>query len=163
MAGVVGEEATLVLIKPDAIQKGLVGVTISYLERLKLDVIGAKAVRVTREMAEEHYAQLRSKPFFGDLIDHLTGKIHNTNYVLVLVFWGPKAIERVRQVTGATNPDKADPMTIRGALGRNSATNIMENVIHASADTTEAQREIRLWFKQDELLMPISQSEQCAT
>ena len=71
------------------------------------------------------------------------------------MLWGPDAIERVRQVTGATNPEKADPMSIRGAYGRNLSTGLMENVLHASSDPMEAAREIRLWFQPHELLRDI--------
>ncbi len=149
-------ETTLVVIKPDAIQRGLTGHVLTRIEQLKLHIIGAKAARVSRDLAEEHYKHLRHKDFFNDLLDHLTGKIHGTSYVLVFVFWGPDAIERVRQVTGATHPEKADPMSLRGSFGRMTAAGIMENIIHASADRTEADREIALWFRPEELLsLPI--------
>jgi nucleoside-diphosphate kinase len=148
-------QATLVVIKPDALQKGLAGAAITKLEPLKLEIIGAKAVRVSQELAEEHYKHIRQKPFFRETVDHLKGAVHGTPYVLALVFWGPDAIERVRQVTGATNPEKADPMSIRGSFGRNLASGLMENVLHASSDPAEAQREIALWFKPDELLRDV--------
>ena len=150
------EQATLVVIKPDAIQRGLTGFVFSRLEQLRLHVIGAKALRVSRAMAEEHYRHLKEKVFFNDLLDHLTGKLHGTSYVLAFVFWGPDAIERVRQVTGATHPEKADPMSLRGAFGRMTTPGIMENIIHASADPQDAAREIALWFRADELLTPPS-------
>ena len=144
-------QATLVVIKPDAIQRGLVGAAISKLEPLQLEIIGAKTLPVSRELAEEHYKYIRQKPFFAETIEHLCGTLHGVRYVLAFVLWGPDAIERVRQVTGATNPEKADPQSIRGALGRNLSTGLMENVLHSSSDPTEAQREIRLWFKPQEL------------
>jgi nucleoside-diphosphate kinase len=147
-------ESTLVVIKPDAIQRGLTGLALSRLEHLRLHIIGAKAMRVSREMAKEHYHHLQEKAFFDELLDHLTGKLHGTSYVLAFVFWGPDAINRVREVTGATHPEKADPMSLRGAFGRMTTTGIMENILHASADRSEAEREILLWFKPQELLSP---------
>jgi nucleoside-diphosphate kinase len=146
------QQATLVIVKPDAICRGLMGAALSRLEPLRLEIIGAKVVRVSQELAEAHYQHIRGKPFFRDTVEHLRGTLHGVPTVLALVFWGPDAVERVRQVTGATNPEKAEPMTIRGALGRNTARGLMENVIHASSDPAEAEREIRLWFKPEELL-----------
>ncbi len=146
------KEATMVIIKPDALQKGLMGAALSRLETLKLEIIGAKVMRVSRAQAEEHYKHLRDKPFFGELLDHIQGKLHDTPYVVVFVFWGERAIGRVRELVGATHPEKADPMSIRGALGRMTESGIMENVLHSSSDAEEAEREIGLWFKPGELL-----------
>lgn len=147
-----GRQATLVLIKPDAIRRGLTGAVLSRLDALQLEIIGAKTVRVSRQLAEAHYQHLRDKPFFSELLDHLQGKLHDTAYVLAFVYWGPDAIARVRQVTGATHPEQADPLSIRGSMGRITASGLMENLLHASADPREAQREIRLWFRPQELL-----------
>ena len=144
-------QATLVVIKPDAIKRGLIGAVISKIEPLQLEVIGAKALPVSRELAEAHYKSIREKAFFGEAVEHLRGTLHGVSYVLAFVLWGPDAIERVRQVTGATNPEKAEPCSIRGALGRNLSTGLMENVLHSSSDPAEAEREIRLWFKPQEL------------
>jgi nucleoside-diphosphate kinase len=149
------EQATLVVIKPDAIRRGLTGVVLSYIDALHLDIIGVKAMRVDRATAEEHYKHIRSKPFFEETVDYMQGKLHGTSYVLALVFWGENAIERVREVAGATHPEKAEPASIRGALGRMLTTGLMENVLHASSDPLEADREIRLWFKPEELLRPL--------
>lgn len=145
-------EATLVVIKPDAIRRGLAGCVLSRLEVLRLEIIAAKAVRVGRELAEEHYKELRGKPFFEELLDHIQGKLHQTNYVLVFVFWGEDAIARVRDVAGATHPEKADPCSVRGSLGRMTMTGVMENILHASSNAAEAEREIKLWFSPQELL-----------
>lgn len=150
------DQATLIIIKPDAIQKGLAGAAFSRLEPLKLDIIGAKVVQVSHELAEEHYKHIKDKPFFRETVEHLEGTLHGVSYVLAFVLWGPDAIERVRQVTGATNPEKAEPMTIRGALGRNLSSGLMENVLHASSDPVDAQREIALWFRPEELLRDLS-------
>ncbi len=146
------DQATLVLIKPDAIKRGLTGTVLSRLDVLRLDVIGAKVVRVDRALAEEHYQNIRSKPFFEETVEYIQGKFHGTPYVLAFVFWGENAIERVRQAAGATHPEKADPASIRGSFGRMMTTGLMENVLHASSDPNEAEREIRLWFKPHELL-----------
>ena len=150
-------QATLVIMKPDAIQRGLMGAVLSRLETLQLEVIGAKTVCVTKALAQEHYRHLRDQPFFGELIDYLQGKLHGTRFVLALVLYGPEAIERVRQAAGATHPEKADPLSLRGSLGRMTTSGVMENLLHASADPAEAQREIALWFKPEELLHGVSE------
>lgn len=147
------EDATLIIIKPDAIRRGLVGAVISRLvDELRLEIIGAKAVRVSQALARAHYRQLRDKPFFAELVDYLQGKLHHTSSVLVLVLRGERAIERVRRATGATHPEQADPTSIRGAWGRMTSAGLMENVVHASSDQREAEREITLWFRPQELL-----------
>lgn len=145
-------QTTFVLIKPDAIRRRLVGAVLSRLETLGLEILGAKAVRVTKTLAEEHYRHLKQQPFYGELIELLEGKLHGTSYVLALVLWGPGAIARVREAAGATHPEQADPTSIRGALGRVTGAGVMENVLHASSDEGEAHREIALWFKPSELL-----------
>ena len=150
-----GGQATLVIIKPDAIRRGLTGAVLSRLDVLRLEIIGAKVVQVSKELAEEHYVHIREKPFFSETVEHLRGKLHQTSAVLAFVFWGPDAIERVRQVTGATHPEKAEPTSIRGSLGRMTTSGLMENVLHASSDPTEAEREIRLWFRPEELLREV--------
>lgn len=152
------EQATLVLIKPDAIRRGLAGVVLSRLETLQLEVIGAKAVRVSEALAREHYKQLAGKPFFSQLVEYLQGALHDTRYVLAFVFWGDNAVEGVRRLTGATHPEQAQPTSIRGALGRMTSDGLMENILHASADPDEADREIRLWFTPQELLRELPAS-----
>jgi nucleoside-diphosphate kinase len=150
------DQATLVLIKPDAIQRGLIGAVFSRLDKLQLEVIGAKAVRVGKGLAQEHYKGIRGKPFFDETVDYLQGKRHGTTYVLAFVLWGNGAVERVRQLAGATHPEKAKPISIRGSLGRITTSGLMENVLHASSDVEEAEREIRLWFEPHELLRALS-------
>lgn len=145
-------EATLVVIKPEAMCRGLAGHVLSRLEELQLDIVGAKAVRVTRALAEAHYQALRDKPFFAELLEHIQGNLHGVSSVLAFVFSGPDAVTRVRELTGATHPEKADPRSIRGALGRMTTSGLMENILHASSTPEEAEREIRLWFKPEELL-----------
>lgn len=148
------QQATLVLIKPDAVQRRLMGAVLSRLETLDLKLIGAKVVRVDRALAQAHYQPLREKPFFEELIQHLCGQLHHVDFVLALVFWGADAIRRIRDAAGATNPEAAAPDTIRGAYGRLTSQGLMENVVHASSDEAEAQREIALWFRPEELLRP---------
>lgn len=146
------EQATLVIIKPDAIQKALTGSVIARLDPLRLEIIAAKMVKVTRVLAEEHYQHIREKPFFEETVSHLMGVLHHVSAVLMLIYWGEEAVERVRKTAGATNPEKAEPGSIRGGMGRNLTSGLMENVLHASSDLKEAEREIRLWFKPNELL-----------
>ena len=153
------DQATLLLIKPDAIRRGLIGAVISKLETLHLEIIGAKPVRVSRSLAEAHYAHIQDKPFFREAVEHLQGKLHGVSQILAFVLWGEDAVERVRQLTGATNPEQADPMSIRGSLGRNLSTGLMENVLHSSSNPAEAEREIRLWFKPEELLRDLGLAE----
>lgn len=150
------DEATLVLIKPDTLARGLAGAVLTRLEQLGLALVGAKVTRVSQELAEEHYQALRHKPFFSDLIRHLRGELHGVGYVLVFVYAGPGAIAKVRALAGATNPEHADPRSLRGALGRMTTKGIMENILHASANEQEAEHEIPLWFRPEELLMPLS-------
>ena len=145
-------EATLVLIKPDAIVRGLAGAVLSRLEELELELIGAKVVRVSRALAEEHYKALQDKPFFSTLLEYIQGNLHGTKYVLAFVFQGPDAISRVRTLAGATNPEAAQPASVRGSLGRITTGGVMENVIHASSDLADAKREIKLWFNAVELV-----------
>ena len=149
------DEATLVIIKPDAIQKGLTGLVMDRLAQTPLRIVAAKALRVSRALAEEHYQHLTSKPFFQELIAHLIGELHKEDIVLAFIYMGPNAIAIVRDLTGATNPEKAGPKTLRGAFGRNTAQGWMENVMHASSDATEVEREIKLWFSPDEILVPL--------
>ena len=146
------KQTTLVIIKPDTLKRGLAGIVLSRLEELRLELIAAKAVRVDRALAEAHYQNIRGRAFYDETLDYLQGKLHGTSCVLALVLWGENAIERVRQLAGATHPEKADPMSLRGSLGRMMTAGLMENVLHASSDDAEAEREIRLWFKPHELL-----------
>ena len=150
-------QATLVIIKPDVIARGLTGAVLSRVEQLGLELVGAKAMRVSRQLAEEHYHQLRAKPFFQDLLQHLCGELHGVHYVVALVYRGPDAIAKVRKLAGATNPEAAELTSLRGAYGRMTTKGIMENVVHASSDEADAEREIALWFKPEELLVPLSE------
>ncbi len=146
-------ERCLVLIKPDAVVKRLTGNIISELDRLRLKMIGLKLVNVKRELAEQHYSEHAEKPFFEDLIKHITGDLHNQENVVAIVYKGENAIEKIRSVAGKTNPEEAEPHTIRGKYGRiHSGTGCFENVLHASDSKESSEREIALWFNEDELI-----------
>lgn len=148
-------EATLVLIKPDGLAKSLTGNVLTRLAEGKLEIAAAKCLRVTRELAEEHYKVLRDKPFFSELIGYLMGKYHNRKKVLALVYTGEGAIQKVRDLSGATNPEEADPTTIRGQYGRITTKGVYENVIHASSTEKDAEREIKLWFRPEEIIFSL--------
>lgn len=147
-------EQTLVLIKPDGLKKSLTGNILTRLSETKLDIIGTKIVRVSRPLAEEHYKGLKDKPFFEELIRYIMGEYHKKK-VMALVYWGQDAINKVRNICGETNPEKADSVSIRGAYGRITTRGVYENVIHASASIEEAEREIKLWFTPEELIEKI--------
>ena len=144
-------QQTLVLIKPDGLKKSLTGNILTRLSETKLDIVAARIVKVSRELASEHYKELKDKPFFDDLLKYLMGEYHKKK-VMALVYWGEDAIDKVRKICGATNPEEADAVSIRGAYGRITTKGVYENVIHASANTTEAEREIKLWFSPDEII-----------
>jgi len=146
------EVATLVIIKPDGLKKSLTGNILSRLSETKLRIIGAKIVKVSESISRQHYAHLKDKPFFPELIKYLTGRLHGENRVMALVYWGKDAIGKIRQIAGATNPEEADPVSIRGAYGRILTTGLYENVIHASSSKDEAEREIKLWFEPGEIV-----------
>ncbi|MFC1808347.1 nucleoside-diphosphate kinase [Candidatus Omnitrophota bacterium] len=148
-------EATLVLIKPDGLKKSLTGNILTRLSETKLDIVGAKMVHVEDELAEEHYKELAQKPFFSDLMQYIKGELHEKHKVMAMVYFGEDAIAKVRQIAGATNPEKADAVSIRGQYGRITTQGIYENVIHASMDQGDAEREIKLWFKPDEIIVDL--------
>jgi nucleoside-diphosphate kinase len=146
-------QRTLVLIKPDAMVKRLAGNIITDLYQLNLKMIGLKLVNVTPEVAEKHYEQHKNKPFFLELIKHLTGELHQNENVIAIVYEGDNAISKVRDAIGKTNPDECEPWHIRGKYGKiNTRTNCHETVIHASDSNEAAEREIYIWFNQNELV-----------
>jgi len=136
-------EQTLVLIKPDAMQRRLAGEILSRFEGRGLTVRGAKLVQVDRELAEQHYAEHVDKPFFGELVEFIT-----SSPTLALVLEGEGAIKVVRTTMGATNPVDAGPGTIRGDL----ALAMPDNLVHGSDSPESAEREIGLWFTAAELV-----------
>jgi len=136
-------ERTLVLIKPDAVERRLAGEILARLERRGLALRGAKLVQVSRELAEEHYAEHTEKPFFGELVEFIT-----SSPTLALVVEGESAIAVVRTTMGATNPVDSAPGTIRGDL----ALAMPDNLVHGSDSKESAEREVALWFSEDELV-----------
>ncbi|MGE5197065.1 MAG: nucleoside-diphosphate kinase [Deltaproteobacteria bacterium] len=148
-------QAALILIKPDGLKKSLTGNILTRLSETKLEIVAAKMVRVSRELAEEHYCHLKDKPFFDELIKYLRGELHNRRKVMALVYWGEEAIAKCRQISGATNPEEADPTSIRGSYGRITTKGLYENVIHVSSNESEAEREIRLWFQPGEIIVDL--------
>jgi nucleoside-diphosphate kinase len=147
-------EYTLVIVKPDGIKKSLTGNILTKLAEARLVIIGAKVLQVSRELAEEHYRHLKDKPFFSALIEYIQGKPYGPEYqrVLALVYKGPEAIKKVRALAGSTNPEEADPVSIRGSYGRITTKGVFENVIHASSDAADSEREIKLWFRPEEIV-----------
>jgi nucleoside-diphosphate kinase len=147
-------EKTLILIKPDAAKRKITGLIIDRLENSGFELVGAKLVRVTRELAEKHYEALRNQPFFENLIKYITGELHQipNNKILALVYKGENVISEMRKLVGATNPEEAHPNTIRGSFGRITTKGQFENVIHASGNKEDAEREIKLWFRNDEII-----------
>ena len=146
------EEPTLVIIKPDGLIKSLTGNILTKLSDAKLVILAAKVKAVSRELAEEHYFHMKDKPFFEDIVKYLMGEYH-TKRTMALVYHGENAIQRVRQICGATNPEEAAPGTIRGSYGRITTKGVYENVIHASSNPQDAEREIKLWFEPHEIVL----------
>src|SRR5919197_2837500 len=136
-------ERTLVLVKPDAMKRGLAGEIVARLERRGLVLRGADLVHVDHDLAEQHYAEHREKPFFGQLVEFIT-----SSPTLALAVEGEGAIALVRTTMGATDPARAAPGTIRGDL----ALSMPDNLVHASDAPETAAREIALWFADDELV-----------
>lgn len=137
------QERTLVLVKPDAIQRGLTGEVLSRLEMRGLKLVGLKLVHMPREMAERHYAAHTGKPFFAGLVEFIT-----SGPLLAVALEGPKAIQTVRNMMGATDPAEAAPGTIRGDL----AVDIGRNLVHGSDSAISAEQELAIFFDADELV-----------
>lgn len=136
-------ERTLVLLKPDAVQRGLIGVIIGRLEQRGLKLAGMKFVSVPLDLAERHYAVHKGRPFYDGLIRYIT-----STPVVAMVWEGKRAIEVVRRTVGSTNPADADPGTIRSDF----AVEIGRNLVHASDGAETADYEIPLWFGESELV-----------
>ena len=152
---------TLVIIKPDGIKKSLTGNILSRLSETKLRIIGAKMLKVSRKLAETHYAHLKDQPYFESVINYMCGDIYEAPYrrVLAMVYTGENAVAKVRKLAGVTNPEEADPSSIRGQYGRITSKGIFENVVHCSATPEEAEVEIKLWFEPDEIVEDIYPTE----
>ena len=135
-------DRTLIIVKPDGVQRGLIGEIILRLERRGLKFVGMKMITMSKDLAEEHYAGLRDKPFYPKLVEYITSAP-----VVVAVVEGPNAFQTVRDTIGATDPLKAAPGTVRFEFG----ISIGRNLIHASDSDESAVRETNLFFKPEEL------------
>ncbi len=164
-------ELTLVLLKPDALERSLTGAVLTQLSGEGLEIVGAKVVKVSAELAAAHYAEHRDKPFFDELVRYLQGEFHSRKKVLALVYFGEDAITRIRAKIGPTNPMEKtaehEPTTIRQKYGRVVPVKApdgehdliedghvvlrYENVIHGST-REDAEAEIKLWFEPDEII-----------
>lgn len=135
-------ERTFLAIKPDGVQRALVGEIIRRFEDKGFTLLGLKFMKVSRELAEQHYAVHREKPFFSGLVEFIT-----SGPVVAMVWEGDGVVAAARKMIGATNPLTAEPGTIRGDFG----INIGRNIIHGSDAPETAQQEVSLWFKEEEL------------
>lgn len=136
-------ERTFLAVKPDGVQRGLVGEIIRRYEAKGFTLVGLKLMQVSRELAEQHYDVHKERPFFSGLVDFIT-----SGAVVAMVWEGDGVVASARKIIGATNPLTSEPGTIRGDYG----VSIGRNLIHGSDATETAQREISLWFKDEELV-----------
>uniref|UniRef100_UPI003557BF4F nucleoside-diphosphate kinase n=1 Tax=Alicyclobacillus tolerans TaxID=90970 RepID=UPI003557BF4F len=130
-------EKTFVMVKPDGVQRGLVGEIVSRMEKKGLKLVGARLMSVSKDLAERHYAEHKERPFFGELVNFIT-----SSPVFAMVWEGPNAVSVARTLMGKTNPVESAPGTIRGDYG----LTIGMNIVHGSDSPESAQREIALWF-----------------
>jgi nucleoside-diphosphate kinase len=136
-------EKTFLMVKPDGVQRNLIGEIVSRFEKKGFQLVGAKLMNVSRELAEKHYAEHKERPFFGELVDFIT-----SGPVFAMVWQGNNVIATARAMMGKTNPADAAPGTIRGDF----ATSVGMNIIHGSDSPESAEREIALWFNEGEIL-----------
>lgn len=136
-------ERTYAMVKPDGVRRGLTGEILSRIERKGFRVVGLKQLVIPRELAERHYGEHAGKPFFEGLVSFIT-----SGPVVAVALEGPNVIAELRKMMGATHPRDAAPGTFRGDL----ATTIDENIIHGSANPVDAERELGLFFRPEELL-----------
>lgn len=136
-------EKSFLMVKPDGVQRGLVGEIIQRFERKGYTLVGAKLMNVSRELAEEHYGEHRERPFFGELVDFIT-----SGPVFAMVWQGDGVISTARQMMGKTNPKEALPGTIRGDFG----ISLGMNIIHGSDSPESAEREVNLWFDKGDVI-----------
>ncbi|WJI10031.1 nucleoside-diphosphate kinase [Methanobacterium sp. CWC-01] len=136
------KEKSFVMLKPDAVLRRLTGKILTRFEQRGLEIVAAKMLVIPRELAQQHYAEHEEKPFFADLVDYIT-----SGPVLATVIEGEECITLIRKMVGATNPKEADTGTIRGDY----AIDTGRNIIHASDSPASAEREVKLFFKADEL------------
>ncbi|HIK28509.1 MAG: nucleoside-diphosphate kinase [Oscillatoriaceae bacterium SKW80] len=136
-------ERTFIAVKPDGVQRQLVGEIISRFESKGFTLVGLKLVKVSRSLAEQHYAEHKEKPFFPSLVEFIT-----SGPVVAMVWEGKGVVAAARKMIGSTNPLNAEPGTIRGDFG----VDVGRNIIHGSDAVETAKREISLWFKEEELV-----------
>lgn len=136
-------EKTLVLVKPDGVQRGLIGEVIKRLEARGLRLIGGKFIQVSRQLAEKHYGIHEGKPFYKSLLEYIT-----SSPVMAMAWDGPNAVAAVRQTMGATKPTEATPGSIRHDFG----LEIGRNLTHASDTPENGEKEVKLWFTDNELI-----------
>ena len=136
-------ESTLVLIKPDGVNRALIGKVIEKLESTGLKITGMKLILIDKDLASKHYEEHKDKPFFSSLVNFIT-----SSPVVALALNGENAIQKTRTMMGSTNPLESSPGTIRGDFG----LSLEKNVIHGSANENDALREIKLYFSEDEII-----------
>ncbi|MGG7617937.1 nucleoside-diphosphate kinase [Bacillus coreaensis] len=136
-------EKTFLMVKPDGVQRNLIGEIVGRFERKGFQLVGAKLMLISNELAEQHYGEHKERPFFGELVDFIT-----SGPVFAMVWEGENVIASARQMMGATNPKDSQPGTIRGDF----AVTVGKNIIHGSDSPASAEREIALFFKEEELL-----------
>ncbi|RAU07455.1 nucleoside-diphosphate kinase [Bacillus pumilus] len=135
-------DKTFLMVKPDGVERRLIGEIVSRFEKKGLQLVGAKLMSIPKEVAETHYGEHKEKPFFGELVDFIT-----SGPVFAMVWQGEQVVDVTRQIIGKTNPKEALPGTIRGDYG----LKVGKNIIHGSDSPESAEREINLFFKQEEL------------
>lgn len=147
------KQPALIIIKPDGISKKIVGNVLMKFAQTGLEIIAVRIAKATRKIAEEHYKHLKTKPFFNDVVSYFCGEFHNEKKLLAVIYYGEDAIKKCRIMAGATNPEEAEPESIRGSYGRITTSGTYENVVHVSSDKKEAEREIKLWFDPDDIIV----------
>ncbi|WP_433742852.1 nucleoside-diphosphate kinase [Falsibacillus pallidus] len=136
-------EKTFLMVKPDGVQRGVIGEIVARFEKKGFHLAGAKLMSISKELAEQHYGEHKERPFFGELVDFIT-----SGPVFAMVWEGENVISTARLMMGATNPKESAPGTIRGDY----AVTVGKNIIHGSDSPESAEREIGLFFKQEELV-----------
>jgi nucleoside-diphosphate kinase len=134
-------ERTLILIKPDGVSRALVGEVIGRIETKGYEIVGLKMLTPTREILAKHYAEHEGKPFYEPLIEFML-----SGPIVALIAEGNRVIEGFRKLAGTTDPTTAEPGTIRGDLGRDQGTKVVQNIVHGSDSPESAEREIAIFF-----------------
>jgi nucleoside-diphosphate kinase len=142
-AGIHKMERTFLMVKPDGVQRNLIGEIVGRFEKKGFKLVGGKLMQITRELAEQHYGEHKERPFFGELVNFIT-----SSPVFAMVWEGDGVIATARQMMGSTNPKDAAPGTIRGEY----SVQVSQNIIHGSDSPESAQREIGLFFNENELV-----------